>query len=142
MSPRRPRHRRSHLVQLLQRTPTWTPHPCSSVTGDEPPPQLAGCRRRASAPAHRRRASVPAHGVLRTCAAPPAQGMRHCLPAAIAGPAPPCHPPPDRRGAAPGSSHRSVMVAASSRDAEDAGERMIQQQSKLPTLLLHPLAYS
>jgi len=74
MSPRRPRHRRSHLLRLrrLQRTRTWTPHPCSSVIGDEPPPPLAGRRRRASAPARWRQASVPAHGLLHTCAPPPA----------------------------------------------------------------------
>jgi hypothetical protein len=123
MSPRCPSPRCSHLVQSrrLQRTRAWTPRPYSSITGDEPPPLLASRRRRASAPTRWRRASVPAHGLLHTCAPPPAQG---CATA---------RRPPSLglhaillQTAVPGSTHQSVMVAASSRDA---GERMIQQQA-------------
>ena len=69
------------------RSPATSLRPRLPATGDKPP-----------SPARWRRASVPAHSLLPTCAPPPAQGMRHCSPAAVAEPlAPPCHPPPDRR---------------------------------------------
>ena len=70
MSPRR-----SHLVRSrrLQRTRARKPRPCSPVTGDEPPPPLAGRRRRASVPRSletslRPRTQPPAYMCAASCA--------------------------------------------------------------------------